>query len=46
MMDKMTTMIEIIVNMQEVVLVLCIAEDGEEKKNRLKECTNSITKQM
>ena len=31
MMDRIIIMIEMIVNMQEVVIILCTAEDGKEK---------------
>ena len=46
MMEMMTTMIDTIVNMQEAVLVLCTAEEGEEKKQKLKEYMGKITKQI
>jgi len=44
MIDKMTIIMEMIVNIQEVVLILYTAEDGKEKQKKLKECANKIKK--
>ena len=44
MIDKMTTMMETMVNMQEVVLVLCTTEDRKEKQEKLKEYADKIKK--
>jgi len=41
-MNRMTTIIDSIVAMQEAVLVLCMNEDGEEKKAKLNECATKI----
>ena len=42
MMDKITTIMDTVALMQEALLIMYVKEDGDEKKEKLKECAKKI----